>query len=158
METDRLVHYRFQKKRGGSLSVCGACVFHRWRSKSLPVNPLWVPLLERASFSYAGIGGSAKPIVSISLLPNPSDLETFAVRGGTIALGALFSAMTESYRDAKGTVRNQCACGSPLCQQVMTGKDDNPPFPARQGKSNFTLGSRGGWDDSGSELNLVPIG
>ena len=40
----------FRKRGGDSLSVCGAYVFHRWRAESLPVNPLWVPLLERASF------------------------------------------------------------------------------------------------------------
>src|SRR5712692_5437360 len=27
-----------KKERGESLSVCGACVFHRWRSESLPAH------------------------------------------------------------------------------------------------------------------------
>src|SRR5437763_11791935 len=45
-QIDRSTNY-FRKKVGGSLSVCGAFVFHRWRSESLPAHQrLGKPLLR----------------------------------------------------------------------------------------------------------------
>ena len=50
-----------RKKRGGSLSVCGADVFHRWRSEFLPVDLLRVSPYNTLSFKLCRKRGSAKP-------------------------------------------------------------------------------------------------
>ena len=57
-EAIELVLQLFQKKSGvGSLSVCGAYVFHRWRPESLPIDPLRVyDSKMRWASSHAGKG------------------------------------------------------------------------------------------------------